>query len=412
MREQKCNTLKTLCKKAAYILFGDKGLFLISAIILGTVFIVIFVCGWKPPHWGIPLYIFLFFCVIGQHWRYLLRGTKSDVNEVGSVTDKQSRIALRADSSSPLYVRGYFRKNYNKNPQSLMAKLKGNYFCQIIALIQVAVMLIRLVYIIVVSVKLEKAGLVYNVLWPEVIIGAWVLINIMISILLEEYYAWILKQEKRNRQKDLYKEKKVCIKSIPDNSYEEIFYKNTLDYITILSDVIRGFRDRFSGEGYIIFGKKTNMKDNLVMDIEEDREEHCPQILIQMYQRRLTQEYVDMLNRFIHKEIRYASREILPFGVPHVIYIIYVEEKSKVFEDIFCGALHQRKNFYCLPIGVVLSEEKMYIPGIQKGYGYEEYQKLKLRIFEIFEELSLMYSPLVEFKEKMRKKTGSYVSII
>ena len=32
---------------------------------------------------------------------------------------------------------------------------------------------------------------------------------------------------------------------------------------------------------------------------------------------------------------------------------------------------------------VVLKEEKMYIPGMQKGFGYEEYDRMKENIFEI-----------------------------
>jgi hypothetical protein len=32
---------------------------------------------------------------------------------------------------------------------------------------------------------------------------------------------------------------------------------------------------------------------------------------------------------------------------------------------------------------VVLKEEKMYIPGMQKGFGYKEYERMKENIFEI-----------------------------
>ncbi len=57
-------------------------------------------------------------------------------------------------------------------------------------------------------------------------------------------------------------------------------------------------------------------------------------------------------------------------------------EKSQVFEEIFCGEIHQR-SFFVLPVGVVLKEEKMYIPGMQKGFGYKEYERMKENIFEI-----------------------------
>lgn len=368
--------------------------------------IATFKFGWNL-HWGISIYMFFLPVVLGIHWRYVFASWRE--NELGGyVSDRQTRIALRADESSPLYVKGHFRKNYKKNPNSRMAKLKGHYFCQIIALIQMAVMLIRLIYIIISSIKYEKAGLVYDVLWPEALIVSWVLINVVISLLFTEYYQWIMKSAKLQKQKDFYKEKEVCIKAVSNNNYEEIYYKNTLNYKKLLFETSNEFQNRFCGRGESFFESKADIEDSLIIDIDEDRENNCPQILVQMYQKRLKQEHIDLMNQFIRKTIRYTAKRSLPFGFPHMTYIIYVDQKTSLFEEIFCGELRQRKSFHCLSIGVVLSEEKMYIPGIQKGYGYEEYQKLKSKIFEVFEELSLMYSPSVEFKEKMRKKTRRY----
>ena len=51
-------------------------------------------------------------------------------------------------------------------------------------------------------------------------------------------------------------------------------------------------------------------------------------------------------------------------------------------KEIFCGEIHQRNSFFVLPVGVVLKEEKMYIPGMQKGFGYKEYERMKENIFE------------------------------
>lgn len=395
-KERKQGTIKILCQEVVEFIKLD----ITDSILLA----LLLFWGWALDKWkwhfhlGIPLYTVLLPGMLGGYWRYGFKRWKE--NEVGSVIDKQSWLGLRNDVSNPLYAKGHFRKNYNGR----MAKLRGNYFCQIIAIIQMAVILIRLIYIIFISVKFKKIGLEYTVLWSDGIIIVWVFINIAVSLFFSAYYDWIIKSERLKKQKGFYKEKEVCKKAIPNDNYDVIHYKNTLDYITMLYDTVRGFRDCFQGEGKLLFGQKTNMKHNLIMDIEENRDDNSVQILVQMYQKRLTREYVDMMNRFIHKEIRYASQRSLPFGFPHVTYIIYVEEKSKLFEDIFCGTIHQRKSFHCLPIGIVLNEEKMYIPGIRKGNAFEEYQKMKAKVFEIFEELSLMYPSTVVFKEELRKR--------
>ena len=83
-----------------------------------------------------------------------------------------------------------------------------------------------------------------------------------------------------------------------------------------------------------------------------------------------------MMNQLVRKKVHYASKRTLPLGFPYITYFIYVEEKSQVFEEIFCGEIHQRNSFFVLPVGVVLKEEKMYIPGMQKGFGYKEYEKM------------------------------------
>lgn len=363
--------------------------------------IATFKFGWNL-HWGISIYMFFLPVVLGIHWRYVFASWRE--NELGGyVSDRQTRIALRADESSPLYVKGQFRKNYKKNPNSRMAKLKGHYFCQIIALIQMAVMLIRLIYIIISSIKYEKAGLVYDVLWPEALIVSWVLINVVISLLFTEYYQWILKSVRLQKQKDFYKEKEVCIKAVSNNNYEDIYYKNTLNYKKLLFETSYEFQNRFCGRGESFFESKADIEDSLIIDIDEDRENNCPQILVQMYQKRLKQEHIDLMNQFIRKTIRYTAKRSLPFGFPHVTYVIYVDQKTSLFEDIFCGELRQRKSFHCLPIGVVLSERKLYIPKIKKGSENEVCEKMRATIFDILEELSLKYPSSVMFKKAMKE---------
>lgn len=98
-------------------------------------------------HLGLFLDVFFLPVVLVGNWGYAFR--MSQANEFGRARYKASWVALREDSSNPLYVKGCFRKNYKRNPNSKMAKLKGYYFCQIITMIQMPVMIIRSIYIIV-----------------------------------------------------------------------------------------------------------------------------------------------------------------------------------------------------------------------------------------------------------------------
>ena len=96
-------------------------------------------------HLGLFLDVVFLPVVLVGNWGYEFR--MSQANEFGRDRYKASWVALREDSSNPLYVKGCFRKNYKRNPNSKMAKLKGYYFCQIIAMIQMPVMIIRSIYI-------------------------------------------------------------------------------------------------------------------------------------------------------------------------------------------------------------------------------------------------------------------------
>lgn len=105
-------------------------------------------------HLGIIIYLLVLPLMPEGYWRYLFKVHQE--NEFGRISEKVSWIALREDSSNPLYVKGYFRKNFKGNPTSKMARLKGYYFCQIVAIIQMLVIIIRIVYIAVASVELKK----------------------------------------------------------------------------------------------------------------------------------------------------------------------------------------------------------------------------------------------------------------
>lgn len=324
--------------------------------------------------------VFLPVVLVGN-WGYAFR--MSQANEFGRARYKASWVALREDSSNPLYVKGCFRKNYKRNPNSKMAKLKGYYFCQIITMIQMPVMIIRSIYIIVTFTRLENVGRYYFVIWPDLMIFSSLVINRVLWLAFNIYYNGIINAERKKNQGAFFKEKAMCRKCLRNNNYETFFYKRFSEYSKMFNETETAFQEKFHGTEYLLLGTDGNMGDNIKLNAAEDRENNNLQILVQMYQRRLKKEHIEMMNQFVRKEVCYASKRTLPLGFPYVTYFIYVEEKSQVFEEIFCGEIRQRNSFFALPVGVVLKEEKMYIPGMQKGFGYEEYDRMKENIFEI-----------------------------
>lgn len=332
-------------------------------------------------HLGLFLDVFFLPVVLVGNWGYEFR--VSQCNEFGRNRYKASEVALREDSSNPLYVKGCFRKNYKRNPNSKMAKLKGYYFCQIIAMIQMPVMIIRSIYIIVAFTRLENVGRYYSVVWPDLIIFSSLAISRVLWLAFYIYYNGIINAERKKNQGAFFKEKAMCRKCLRNNNYETFFYKRFSEYSKMFNETETAFQEKFHGTEYLLLGTGGNMEDNIKLDAAEDRENNNLQILVQMYQRRLKKEHIEMMNQFVRKEVCHASKRTLPLGFPYVTYFIYVEEKSHVFEEIFCGEIRQRNSFFALPVGVVLKEEKMYIPGMQKGFGYEEYDRMKENIFEI-----------------------------
>lgn len=381
-KKKKQNVFAQLCENIIYMIVDFIGADITAAIELLILFIFLITKDKFHWHFGMALHIYMIPMLIGGHWRYFFLGWQE--NEIGGILEKANLIAMRADSSNPLYAKGHFRKNYDKNPDSKMAKLKGNYFCQLVAIMQIIVMVIRILYIAVISAKQKKMGIIYNTVWPDIVIFVWVAANVGLSMGFNIYYRSILRQEKKKNIAYLLKEKEICQKVIANDDYKVFFYKNYLGRHYRMVTIIEYFEDHFSGNLKVkqtFSGRKT---DNLWFEVVEDKENYKIQILIQYFCSKLNRKNIDELNEAIHKELDpvIRSKEI-SFGIPCVTYIIYVEEISDAFVEMFCGEVQQRKGFFCLPMGIVLNSGELYIPGMQKGHGYEEYLNMKSVILDV-----------------------------
>lgn len=164
-------------------------------------------------------------------------------------------------------------------------------------------------------------------------------------------------------------------------------YDNLLGNKRRMYEVQNSFDDFFSGITYHIFGTIGNIERNVSIAVDENISENNTQILVQTYVKSLDKDFITMLNKYIHKEIKKAVKNNnLPLGKPYVTYIIYVEESSELFQKIFCRELND-SSVCCLPVGIVLNENKMYIPEIESTKYSLELEKMKKRVYKILTEI-------------------------
>ena len=215
-------------------------------------------------HLGLFLDVVFLPVVLVGNWGYEFR--MSQANEFGRDRYKASWVALREDSSNPLYVKGCFRKNYKRNPNSKMAKLKGYYFCQIIAMIQMPVMIIRSIYIIVIFTKLENVGRYYSVIWPDLMIFSSLVISRILWLAFYIYYNGIINAERKKNQGAFFKEKAMCRKCLRNDNYGIFFYKRFSEYFKIFGETEVAFQERFHGTEYLLLGTGGNMGNNIKLD--------------------------------------------------------------------------------------------------------------------------------------------------
>ena len=115
----------------------------------------------------------------------------------------------------------------------------------------------------------------------------------------------------------------------------------------------------------------------------EDKENYKIQILIQYFCSKLNRKNIDELNEAIHKELDpvIRSKEI-SFGIPCVTILFMWKRFQMHLWKCFAGRFSKEKDF-CPPMGIVLNSGELYIPGMQKGHGYEEYLNMKSVILDV-----------------------------
>ena len=345
--------------------------------------------------WNLGLYIQLIMLpvVVANFWDYLF----FEGNEMGRYIDKylsnsaeEYKRALRDDSSNPLYVKGYFRKNYKKNPKSKMAKLKGHYFCQMVAIIQIVVMVARIIYIIIFWEKYLQPQPVP--IWPDLVIMIWLLLNTFLYMGFTDYYMFVFRQEKMKEAINDVTEQRnpdICINVFPNDNYEVFFYRNSLENILRMHKIREGFANYYLERKETFFVKKIRgCKGKLMFTAYEDTENIKTHMLIQYYCSSLERKDIDELNQVIQEELSSIMKfKQISSETVCITYIIFVEDISNAFIDLFCGEIEQKEDCFRLPVGIVLTSGELYVSGMKNVYGYEEYQMMKNTILDVLKSI-------------------------
>ena len=227
-------------------------------------------------------------------------------------SDENTRIAMRENASNPLFVKGHFRKNYKRNIYRKMSNLKGFYFCQIVSIIQISVICLNLLngfYIRYIDMNgifgmNEDARLrIY------IAITVWICVNSCVNLVFLTYYTRVINNTRSEKLKKICRKKIIIPGEKQEDGYEILVYPRELSYREWIYRVEKSFRNQFRGGSWEYRESVGELKENVHMLIEEDREQEKIRIFVQMYVDILSNTYIEQLNKFLYKKIRSGLRK-------------------------------------------------------------------------------------------------------
>lgn len=297
---------------------------------------------------------------------------------------------MREDLSNPLFVKGHLRKISKKNSHWKMARLKGLFITQIIAIIEIVVLIIVMTAVLYEN-YIGHAGIFgwIAIKRERIYIMSFFLIclNGYMSNFFQIYYQHVIEKTRKRNYKDFFKTNIICTGNSKSVQYQILQYENLLENKRRMYEVQSYFDNFFRGITSHMYGSIGNIERNVIIAVDENLSENNTQILVQMYVKSLDKDDITMLNKYIHKEIRKAVKHNdLPLGKPYFTYIIYVEESTDIFQEIFCREVNDSP-VCCLPVGMVLTEKKLYIPKTENSLCSEEFEKMKKRVYKILTEI-------------------------
>ena len=293
-------------------------------------------------------------------------------NELGLKSEKDNQIGVQENSINPLYRNGSIMHN-KKCSFIRMSKIKGIYFLQMQALIQI-VLLFSLILCEILFV-LRNINMPFAIIIANKGILMYIFIGYASLIGTTTYYHYLIDRERKRIFRPLQEEGflKPGTEAV---KYDILTFKHFSDNETIKN-----------------FYRLYNYVDHFEMTIEQKSErlsicigeDMCccnTKILVQFCTHELQQKHIerieDAVRNFIRKGIK---NKRFPAAPIFFTYIIYTDIASKTLTELMYKGISCQKDIIILPVGIIKSSHSIYIGGELEGD--EVYKNLKNDILKL-----------------------------
>ncbi len=331
--------------------------------------------GFQDP-WGIMHFIFLVYLPYG----FWYQDIEPNTTELGSETtlNMDPQIALRRNASNPLYKYGYLMEK----PKGILklSRLRGIRFTQIIAAIQICLLLGRVLFFF-------KNILFHTYVYPVIlakldfVLFWWVVSNCVLSAIIKTFYNDFLHKKRKEIFQSLSKKKILSNRLVENNKPRIYIYLKELEPQDFLNETAFNFNIKYRGtwKKWESYG---GIKKNLITCLAEDEYNCKTWILVQMYSEQFGLEQIDIFNEFVKEFIKNGIKEhSLPLVQPCFICVIYAEHTSgtlmSVIQDNSAYGAYKK-----LVVGVALKEKKIYISSDDQTEDQELMKEILLGIFK------------------------------
>lgn len=277
---------------------------------------------------------------------------------------------LRDDGLNPLYGRVPMRRRKKSSGISFMWNIRGLYWCQVQAVIQIFCVCILELY------SCFHRGAVYEILWK--ILGYWVLGGAVLYYVLGIYYSILLNKSQKDEAELKKNWAPFCLR--PEGEKAPHIIKCQNDFM----DIRRKTAEYFSRQNCLKkVQKQLGHEGSLLVYV--NKKGSRIEIFMLAETAALHKSVIEELNEIYQREICGELTGTLAALPVFLTYLVCASQNSREFQNLVCSRIYQKKEKYCLPAGIIFSEKRLYIAEQRDTYGAAEYQKMKERLLDILE---------------------------
>ncbi len=299
-------------------------------------------------------------------------------NELGLKSEKDNQIGVQENFINPLYRNGSIMHN-KKCGFIRMSKIKGIYFLQIQALIQIVLLFslilceflfvqrnINIPFVIIVA---NKGILIYAFIGYALLIGV------------RAYYHYLIDRERKRIFRPL-QEKGFLKPGTEAVKYDILIFKYFSE-----NDTIKNFYRLYN---YVDYFEMTMEQESerLSICIGEDMCCFNTRILVQFCTHKLQLKHIEKIENAIQNFIKKGIKnKRFPAAPIFFTYIFYADVASKILTELMCKGISYQKDIIILPVAIIKSSHSIYIGGELKEDAV--YKNLKNDILKLLEIIPL-----------------------